>query len=511
MRGKQWLFVIILTGVMMAWTGIRLFSVAAAQPVEAASESETPSLAALTGNPLIPTAQAPSTTALIPGAATDSNSVTGKVSSDQIEDGTAPFDSDDTPGHDSSAHNNRVRTFDAIKVPVYYNINTTVANPETMTVRVDGEIDGGFSQGRIVAFVPPYDQSDQTTDKYAMDNVNNRSTFSQVRTVTHLSGVIYVTIFTIDGHNNDQFTPHFNLTLTSVNGTAVTTAPTTAVTGFPTYTVSATPSVSVSGNFTLPDNVDTKAPITIYEQDAVSLRAIAHGTTTSIMGTTFPDSNQVTFVVGRKGNIDMKNNGDPQLGGDPVEGAYFTRTQAPDQHSTSYPYGVTSSVNSNGQTLTFTMGDQSNTRPGWSINDVYVSNIAQEHANTIWSYSNPYKLGGSMNTQSLENTVDIAPTTTLGANTDPASVKIFPGRDVDIQNFKPTPPAAPNGSYYLYAGYSNPNDAPTGQTPLVAGFLNTHAPIYVPVIVIPYFTPPFRTCRCILQRLSPVLRRMRAI
>ncbi|ERL66089.1 hypothetical protein L248_1181 [Schleiferilactobacillus shenzhenensis LY-73] len=419
-----------------------------------------------------PPTSAPSAATAGLSAATSPNSITATTSAQYIDDGTAPFDSDDNAGDDSSAHNNRVRSFDTILIPVYYHINTAVANPTSLTVRVDGYVAGGYSQGRVVAYFPHFDTSDNTTDTINVDAATGQSSFSQVRTLNNLSGVIYVTVATEMGYQGATFTPHVNLALTGVNGSSVVSAPAVSVSGIPAYTLSCTPDVSFN---VFGANANVTPPVSMYQYVAVQLNQLSHGNAESEKGVTFPNS--VTFTTHITGDVTMKNSSDPQLTGDPGASSYFSGGTVPDANTSpsnqksGVPYICSTTRVGTSQTTTLTFTNQAgafnNSYHFWADPVRDATELNNIDIASYWTYQDPFSLGGIMNPNSLENTVTLYNNFAFAAGTNLNAVTLNYDSADSIPHFKPQPPA---GEFQTYVGYSNPNDSPSGQTPFVSSF-----------------------------------------
>lgn len=220
-------------------------------------------------------------------------------------DGKAPYDSDDTAGHDSNGTNGIVRSFDDIIIPVNLQFATDKV-PYTLTFKLTGSIDNGMASKHVLNAA--YDKSWGGTYDYD----SNSSTFSRTVSfeVTDTNNGAWsqsVPIHVYGASNGTVLTPKLSVSLVSMTKDGTTTAlsgtqdltPAAGAVNHASFKVSSVTSVGVTlpnyykglptfNDYTHATGTNQKNALIGNLSYAVGLKPIS-GRSNSYLGAAYPD------------------------------------------------------------------------------------------------------------------------------------------------------------------------------------------------------------------------------
>jgi hypothetical protein len=244
--------------------------------------------------PFVPTIQAADTTGVEDGAIKQNEMFEFEafINTNNIVDGTAPFDSNDAPGNDSSPNNGIVRSFDTMSYPVKVTINPkNVDMLQNIKLRLSGTLDNGIVDNRVNA-------------KFAVGGIEDLSkstvSFTEEYTIeqTGNSIMIPVAINVVGATPGVVLTPTIKVEVVSVDGKPISGVATT-FDSLPGVTVSSKVNIKPYINYGLAGNGIPYFPyagITGNTNDMQNTHAfsVAWGTDslpgkTDMRGATFPD------------------------------------------------------------------------------------------------------------------------------------------------------------------------------------------------------------------------------
>lgn len=292
----------------------------------------------------------------------DVGNLTATVDTANVTDGDAtlaPFDSDDEPGHDSSATNQIIRSYDNISVPLKISLSPKTSATQ-YTVTISGYIENGISHTngvtRDVAYVP----KSSASDTYAEDSANNRTTFSQTITTTATNFTSYLHIRALGAFNGSQFHPVVKVAFTAAGTQQAESAQSVTISDLPTYTVSSVetwPTQMTSSSFTPIGDNDTSVDAVNADQSTknrlfltgtgLSEGTLIHGSATkgSVIGTTMPATITMANEFSASLDYDSASGTLPTL---KLDSSNFTRPTSMSGLSNSTGVNLTASVTPSG-------------------------------------------------------------------------------------------------------------------------------------------------------------------